>query len=162
MSELLAAGRRVFSDLKNLCVSNKSNGGIGTFYCSKHELVFVFKIGSGPHTNSFGTTRGAELAMHPTVKPVELVADAIRDCSKRGDIVLDLIGGLGTTIIAAERVGRCARLREYDLAYCDTIVRRWAIFTGKYATPVRRASASRMPKRGGRPAERKWIGWHER
>ena len=72
--------------------------------------------------------------MHPTVKPVALVADAIRDCSKRGDIVLDAFGGSGTTLIAAEKIGRCARLLEYDPAYCDTIVRRWEILTGKHAT----------------------------
>lgn len=155
MSELLAAGKQVFSELKNLCIWNKTNGGMGTFYRSKHELVFVFKVGSASHVNTFGLGetgryrtnvwdypgissigpgRDAELAMHPTVKPVALVADAIRDCSKRGNIVLDPFGGSGTTLIAAEQVGRAARLLEYDPAYCDTIVRRWQIFTGKRAT----------------------------
>jgi hypothetical protein len=110
MGELLEAGEAVFSELKNLCVWNKTNGGMGTFYRSKHELVFVFKVGTAPHTNSFGlgdtgryrtnvwdyagvntmkAERMDELAMHPTVKPVALVADAIKDCSKRGEIVLD-------------------------------------------------------------------------
>lgn len=84
--------------------------------------------------NTFRSDREAELAMHPTVKPTALVADAIRDCSKRGDIVLDAFGGSGTTMIAAEQVGRSARLLEYDPAYCDRIVRRWQIFTGKHAT----------------------------
>lgn len=155
MSELLGAGREVFSELKNLCVWNKTNGGMGTFYRSKHELIFVFKIGTNPHVNSFGlgetgryrtnvwdyagvntfrSDRESELAMHPTVKPAALVADAIRDCSKRGNIVLDSFGGSGTTMIAAEQVGRSARLLEYDPAYCDTIVRRWQILTGKHAT----------------------------
>lgn len=155
MGELLAAGKEVFSELKNLCVWNKTNGGMGTFYRSKHELVFVFKVGTAPHINSFGlgetgryrtnvwdyagisslgATRDAELAMHPTVKPVALVADAIRDCSRRGDVVLDCFGGSGTTLIAAETTGRRARLLEYDPAYCDTIVRRWETFTGKRAT----------------------------
>jgi DNA modification methylase len=155
MGELLAAGKQVFSELKNLCVWNKTNGGMGAFYRSKHELVFVFKVGSAPHINSFGLgetgryrtnvwdyagisslgpNRDAELAMHPTVKPVALVADAIRDCSKRGNIVLDPFGGSGTTLIAAEQVGRSARLLEYDPAYCDTIVRRWQALTGKHAT----------------------------
>ena len=154
MGELLAAGKQVFSELKNLCVWNKTNGGMGTFYRSKHELIFVFKVGTAPHTNSFalgetgryrtnvwdyaginsfGAGRDSELAMHPTVKPVALVADALRDCSKRGDLVLDSFGGSGTTLIAAEQVGRCARLLEYDPAYCDTIVRRWEILTGKPA-----------------------------
>jgi DNA modification methylase len=84
--------------------------------------------------NSFGASRDTDLAMHPTVKPVALVADAIRDCSKRGDIVLDGFGGSGTTLIAAEQVGRRARLLEFDPAYCDTIVRRWERLTGKHAT----------------------------
>jgi DNA modification methylase len=154
MGELLEAGNAVFSELKNLCVWNKTNGGMGTFYRSKHELVFVFKVGTAAHTNSFGlgdtgryrtnvwdypgiSSMGAgrldELAMHPTVKPVALVADAIRDCSKRGDIVLDAFGGSGTTLIAAEKCGRKARLIEYDPLYCDTIVRRFEQLTGKNA-----------------------------
>lgn len=157
MGELLAAGRLVFAEFKNLCVWNKTNGGMGTFYRSKHELVFVFKVGSAPHVNTFGlgetgryrtnvwdypgisslgTNRETELAMHPTVKPVALVADAIRDCTKRGAVVLDCFGGSGTTLIAAEKSGRRARLLEYDPAYCDTIVRRWETFTGKQATLV--------------------------
>lgn len=155
MRELLEAGEAVFSELKNLCVWNKTNGGMGSFYRSKHELVFVFKVGSAPHTNSFGlgetgryrtnvwdyagiSSLGAnrldELSMHPTVKPVALVADAIRDCTRRGEIVLDVFGGSGTTLIAAETCGRTARLLEYDPAYCDTIVRRWETYTGKRAT----------------------------
>jgi DNA modification methylase len=154
MSELLTAGRAAFSELKNLCVWNKTNGGMGSFYRSKHELVFVFKVGTAPHVNSFGlgdtgryrtnvwdypgissmgTGRMDELSMHPTVKPAALVADAIRDCSRRGDIVLDSFGGSGTTLIAAETCGRGARLIEYDPAYCDTIVLRWERMTGKPA-----------------------------
>ena len=155
MGELLCAGEAVFSELKNLCVWNKTNGGMGTFYRSKHELVFVFKVGTAPHENSFGlgdtgryrtnvwdypgvssmgAARGEALAMHPTVKPVALVADAIRDCSKRGEIVLDAFGGSGSTLIAAERCGRTARLIEFDPLYCDTIVRRYERLTGKRAT----------------------------
>jgi DNA modification methylase len=155
MGELIDAGNAVFTELKNVCVWNKTNGGMGTFYRSKHELVFVFKIGEAPHINtfglgetgryrtnvwdypgisSFGANRDADLALHPTVKPVALVADAIKDCSKRGDIVLDNFGGSGTTLIAAEKTGRCASLIEYDPAYCDTIVRRWELMTGKTAT----------------------------
>lgn len=155
MRELLDAGDQVFSEQKNLCVWNKVNGGMGTFYRSKHELIFVYKVGTAPHTNSFGlgetgryrtnvwdyagisslgADRRAELAMHPTVKPVALVADAIRDCSRRGEIVLDLFGGSGTTLIAAETCGRQARLLEYDPIYCDTTLRRWEAYTGKQAT----------------------------
>jgi len=157
MGDLLAAGRQAFTELKNLCVWNKTNGGMGAFYRSKHELVFVFKVGTAPHTNSFGlgetgryrtnvwdyagisslsASRGEELAMHPTVKPVALIADAIRDCSKRGDIVLDCFGGSGSTLIAAEKTGRSARLIEFDPLYCDTIVRRWEKLTGKHARLV--------------------------
>ncbi|MER8848552.1 site-specific DNA-methyltransferase [Mesorhizobium australicum] len=154
MRELQDAGEVAFTELKNLCVWNKSNGGMGSFYRSKHELVFVFKIGTAPHTNSFGlgetgryrtnvwdyagiSSLGAnrldELAMHPTVKPVALVADAIKDCSRRNEIVIDLFGGSGSTLIAAESCGRQARLVEYDPAYCDTIISRWQRYTGKEA-----------------------------
>ena len=154
MGELLAAGKPVFSELKNVCVWNKSNAGMGSFYRSKHELVFAFKVGTGPHINnfglgksgrhrsnvwdypggsSFGSERDAALAMHPTVKPAALVGDAIRDCSKRGQIVLDPFGGSGTTLIAAAKTGRAARLIEYDALYCDTIIRRFETYTGKPA-----------------------------
>jgi len=154
MGELLSAGDRVFSELKNLIVWNKTNGGMGTFYRSKHELIFAFKHGAAEHTNSFGlgetgryrtnvwdyagissigSERAEELAMHPTVKPVVLVADAIRDCSRRGEIVLDCFGGSGSTLIAAEKTGRRARLIECDPIYCDTIIRRWEAYTGKSA-----------------------------
>lgn len=155
MGELLAAGEVAFTELKNLVVWNKTNGGMGAFYRSKHELIFVFKMGMAEHTNSFGlgdtgryrtnvwdhagissmtSSRADELAMHPTVKPVALIADAIRDCSRRGEIVLDAFGGSGSTLIAAEKTGRSARLIEYDPLYCDTIVRRWQLLTGKRAT----------------------------
>lgn len=154
MGELLEAGAAAFTELKNLCVWNKTNGGMGTFYRSKHELIFVFKIGTAAHTNSFGlgdtgryrtnvwdypgvssmsAHRREDLTMHPTVKPTALVADAIRDCTKRGEIVLDCFGGSGTTLIAAETCGRRARLIEYDPIYCDTIVTRWERLTGKQA-----------------------------
>jgi DNA modification methylase len=154
MGELLKAGQAVFFELKNLCVWNKTNGGMGTFYRSKHELVFMFKVGAA-HANTFGfgdsghhrtnvwdyagvntvrVGRSEDLAMHPTVKPVALVAAAIKDCSKRGEIVLDPFGGWGTTLIAAEKTGRLARLIEFDPAYCDTILRRYERVTGKQAT----------------------------
>lgn len=154
MGELLEAGGHAFTELKNLVVWNKTKGGMGAFYRSKHELIFVFKHGTAPHTNSFGLgdsgryrtnvwdyagissiggDRAAELAMHPTVKPVPLIADAIRDCSKRGQIILDAFAGSGSTMIAAETTGRAARLIEYDPLYCDTIIRRWEAFTGKPA-----------------------------
>lgn len=154
MGEVLTAGREVFSELKNLCVWNKTNAGLGRFYRSKHELIFVFKVGDGPHVNNFGLGadgryrtnvwdyagvsgggrhRAEALAMHPTVKPVALVADAIRDCSRRGDLVLDGFAGSGTTLIAAEQCGRIARLIEIDPLYVDTIVRRFERVTGQAA-----------------------------
>jgi DNA modification methylase len=154
MGELLTAGHAMFSELKNLCVWNKTNGGMGSFYRSKHELVFVFKVGDAPHTNTFGlgetgrcrtnvwdhagvnalrAGRSEELAMHPTVKPVALVAEAIKDCTRRGEIVLDSFGGSGTTLIAAEKTGRLARLVEFDPAYCDQILHRFERLTGKPA-----------------------------
>lgn len=150
--ELSLAGEACDLELKNLIVWNKSNGGMGTFYRSKHELIFAFKKGDAPHVNSFGlgdtgryrtnvwdypgissigTSRNADLAMHPTVKPVALVADALRDCSRRGDVVLDAFGGSGATLIAAEQTGRTACLVEYDPLYCDTIVRRFIGATGQ-------------------------------
>ena len=154
MIELLAAAKHCEIDLKNLCVWNKTNGGMGTFYRSKHELVFVFKNGNAPHVNNFELGqhgryrtnvwdyagintfrdgRDQELAMHPTVKPVALVADAIKDCSKRDDLVLDIFGGSGTTLIACEKTGRAARLLEFDPHYVDLIIRRWQLATGKLA-----------------------------
>ena len=154
LGELLAAGDVVFSELKNLCVWNKTNGGMGTFYRSKHELICVFKVGQGAHINTFGlgdsgryrtnvwdypgissigADRAESLDMHPTVKPTALVADAIKDCSKRGHVVLDPFAGSGTTLIAAETCGRTARVIEYDPLYCDTIVRRFERLSGKAA-----------------------------
>jgi DNA modification methylase len=152
--EMLAAGNAVYQELKNLCVWNKSNAGMGTFYRSKHELVFVWKSGSAPHVNTFelgqyGRSRSnvweyagvnslkpgrlEELAMHPTVKPVALVADAVKDCSKRNGLVLDPFAGSGTVLIAAERTGRRARALEIDPHYVDVAVRRWESYTGKAA-----------------------------
>jgi hypothetical protein len=154
MNEMLAAGQVVYSELKNLIVWAKDNGGMGTFYRSRHELIFAFKIGTGPHVNSFklgqhgryrtnvwqykgvNTMRAGrmdELAMHPTVKPVQMIADAIKDVSGRGEIVLDLFGGSGSTLIAAEKTGRRARLVELDQVYCDRILARWETWAKDHA-----------------------------
>ena len=153
VEELLAAGRKAYSELKNLCIWGKDNGGMGSLYRSQHELVFVFKQGRGAHRNNvqlgqFGRNRsnvwnypgansfarrgeeGNLLALHPTVKPVAMVADAILDCSARGEIVLDAFLGSGTTVIAAERTGRRCYGLELDPAYADTIIRRWQALTG--------------------------------
>ncbi len=154
ISELLAAGREIYSELKNVCVWNKSNAGMGSLYRSKHELVFVFKHGNGKHINNvelgrFGRNRTNvwdypgvnslhpgrldDLAMHPTVKPVALVADAIRDCSRRDGIVLDCFGGSGTTLIAAHKTGRRGYLIELDPLYVDVTVKRVEQLTGETA-----------------------------
>jgi DNA modification methylase len=149
MQEMLAAGSGVFSELKNLIVWAKDNGGMGSFYRSRHELIFAWKVGDAPHHNSFelgqhgrhrtnvwqyrgvNTLRAGrmeELQLHPTVKPVAMVADAIKDVSPRGSIVLDPFGGSGSTLIAAHRTGRHARIIELDPIYCDRIIRRWETF----------------------------------
>jgi DNA modification methylase len=154
IAELLAVGAQVYSDLKNVVVWVKTNAGQGSFYRSQHELIFVFKNGDGPHINNFelgqhgrnrsnvwtyagvNTFRAGrmdDLALHPTVKPVALVADAMRDCTRRGDIVLDLFMGSGTTIMAAEPVGRRAYGLELDPLYVDVAVRRWQAYTGRDA-----------------------------
>lgn len=162
-TELLAAAAPVYGAPKNLCVWVKSNGGMGSFYRSRHELIYVFKSGDAPHinnfglgergryrtnvweyagVNAFGRQRANELSMHPTVKPTALVADAICDCSGRGHIVLDPFAGSGTTLIASERTGRVARVMELDPRYCDVIIRRWEALTGKQATSPAQGGAT--------------------
>ena len=154
LAELQAAGDRAYRELKNICVWVKSNAGMGTFYRSQHEFIYVYKNGTAPHinnfelgqhgrhrtnvwkyagVNSFGAGRDEALEMHPTVKPTPMVADAIRDCSNRNAIVLDPFGGSGTTLMAADKTGRCGYLMELDPGYCDTIIRRWQDHTGDSA-----------------------------
>jgi DNA modification methylase len=154
MGELLAAGSAIYSELKTLIAWVKTTPAQGSFYRSQHELVFVFKNGDATHVNNvqlgrhgrnrsnvwtypgmntFRAGRLDDLAMHPTVKPVALVADAMRDCSRRGDIVLDPFMGSGTTIMAAERVGRRAYGLEMDPLYVDVAVRRWQAYTRRDA-----------------------------
>lgn len=156
MGELLSAGGQAYAELKNLCVWIKNSGGMGSFYRSQHELIFVFKSGTRHHRNNiqlgqFGRNRtnvwqhpgavalshshgeGNLLALHPTPKPVALVADAILDCSGRGEIVLDSFLGSGTTLMAAERTGRRCYGMEIDPRYVDTIIRRWQSYAGESA-----------------------------
>ena len=154
MTELLAAGIHVYTVMLNLCVWAKNNGGMGSLYRSQHELVFVFKNGSASHmnnvelgkhgryrtnlweyagANSFGEDRDASLAMHPTVKPLQMIADAILDVTAQGDIVLDGFLGSGTTILAAEQVGRICYGVEYEPRYVDVALRRWMEATGEQA-----------------------------
>ena len=155
--EMRAAARGIYSEMKNLIVWVKDAGGMGSFYRSRHELIFVFKKGTAPHLNSFELGqhgryrtnvweyRGAnlaELALHPTVKPVAMIADAIRDVSGRGEIVLDLFGGSGSTLIAAEKTGRCCYLCEIDPAYSDLILARWEEYAKDEAVLLDRADAA--------------------
>jgi hypothetical protein len=149
--ELHTAGDRVYSELLNLCVWVKPNGGLGSLYRSQHELGFVFKKGRAAPINnvalgrygrsrtnvwtyagmnSFGSGRDQALAAHPTVKPVAMVRDAILDCSKRGGIVLDAFVGSGTTLLAAHRTGRRGYGLEIDPAYVDLALRRFRGLTG--------------------------------
>lgn len=156
IGELLAAGNQIYSELLNLCIWVKNAGGMGSLYRSRHELVFVFRNGKGRHQNNVMLGKyhrdrtnvweypgintlsrqgdeGNLLALHPTCKPVNLVADAILDCSARGDIVLDCFLGSGTTLIAAERVGRICHGMELDPRYVDVAIRRWQKHTGDHA-----------------------------
>ena len=150
IEELFAASRSVYGAALNLCVWNKTNSGQGSFYRSQHELIGVFRVGDSQHqnnvelgrhgrnrsnvwtypgANSLGGGCDEALAMHPTAKPVALVADALLDCTTRGDLVLDPFLGLGTTIIAAEKIGRRCFGLDCDAAYVDVAIRRWQALT---------------------------------
>jgi DNA modification methylase len=159
INELTAAGEEVYESLLNVCVWAKNTGGMGSFYRSRHELIFVFKNGKGKHRNNIQLGRhgrnrtnvweyaaintlsktsdeGNLLALHPTVKPVALVADALLDCSARGDSVLDSFLGSGSTLMAAERTGRRCFGIELDPIYVDTAIKRWQRYTGDHAMDV--------------------------
>jgi DNA modification methylase len=152
--ELLEAAAQQELEFKNLCIWVKSNAGMGSFYRSQHELVFVFKHGDAAHqnnfglgqhgrsrtnvwqyrgVNAFGKDRTELLGIHPTCKPTAMIADALLDVSRRGEIVLDPFLGSGSTLIAAENVGRVCIGNEIDPAYCDVAVRRWEKQTGRDA-----------------------------
>jgi hypothetical protein len=154
MRELQDAGAAIFSSLLNLIVWIKNNAGQGAFYRNQHELVFVFKKGGAPHLNTFGMGENGrnrsnvwrypglnafragrldELRMHPTTKPLAMVVDAMRDCSRRGAVILDAFAGSGTTIMAAEQIGRRAFCIEIDPAYVDAAIRRWQRHTWRDA-----------------------------
>jgi DNA modification methylase len=183
IAELLDAGRRSYVELLNLCVWVKNNGGMGSFYRSRHELVSVFRNGERRHLNNiqlgrFGRNRtnvweypgvntmsknsseGNLLALHPTVKPVALVADALLDCSDRGDLVFDSFLGSGSTLIAAERVGRTCYGIEIDPQYVDVAIRRWQQHTGDHA--VLRSSSERFNDISNKASNANQGGEHER
>lgn len=145
MLEVHDAGHHAIGPLKNICVWAKPNAGMGAFYRSQHEMVFVFKKGEAAHVNNFGlgevryrtnlwqypgasgfhADREGDLEMHPTTKPVNMIADAILDVSHRGDIVMDMFAGSGATLMACMKTGRIARLIELDPLYVDLIIRRF-------------------------------------
>jgi DNA modification methylase len=159
MRQILAAGLVVYGEPKNLCVWAKNNGGMGSFYRSAHELIFLFKNGEASHRNNvqlgkFGRYRtnvwnypsantfsrsgpeGDLLALHPTPKPVALIADAIKDSTRRGALILDPFLGSGTAVIAAERAGRVCYGLELDPIYVDAVIRRWQRRTKREAIHV--------------------------
>ena len=157
LAELLVAGGEVYAGLKNIVVWVKSAAGMGSLYRSQHELICVFKSSTGRHTNNVELGKNGRnrtnvwqydsastqarkgnnvLELHPTVKPVQLVMDALLDCSNRGDIVIDSFLGSGTTLLAAERAGRICRGIELDPLYVDTAIRRWQNLTGRDAVRV--------------------------
>lgn len=156
IEEMMSAARSNKLDVKNLCIWAKNNGGMGSLYRSQHELVFVFKNGTAKHinnvelgkhgryrtnvwhypgVNAFGG-RQEDLELHPTVKPVAMVADAMLDCSNPKDLILDPFGGSGTTLIAAEKTGRQTALIELDPHYCDVIIKRWEDMTGQISVKI--------------------------
>lgn len=143
-----------YAELKNICIWAKELAGMGSLYRSQHELCFVFKNGTAPHTNHIelgkhgryrsniwkyqgmhvSNKQAKDLGkMHPTVKNTAMLMDMILDCSNPRDIVLDCFGGSGSTLIAAERTGRTAAIIELSPEYCDVILARWENETGKKA-----------------------------
>lgn len=179
ITPVMSAGSEAIGPLKNLIVWAKPNAGMGAFYRSQHELLFVFKKGKAAHVNTFGldqngryrtnvwtypgasgfhADRDDDLALHVTPKPVAMVADAILDVSHRGDVVLDVFGGSGSTLMAAERTGRRARLIELDHLYCDVICRRFIAAAAASAgsalclCPACAAPPSRAPRLHHRPS----------
>lgn len=157
IEEIITAGNAVFDELKNVCIWDKGTAGMGSLYRSQHEMIFVFKNGTAPHINNiqlgkYGRYRtniwnypgmhvsnpkaAKFLQLHPTVKPTALIMDAILDCSKPNDIILDSFAGSGSTLIAAEKLQRKARLIEIDKHYCDVIITRWEQLTGQRAEVI--------------------------
>jgi DNA modification methylase len=157
IEELITASRSVYGAMLNLIMWVKTNAGQGSFYRSQHEMIGVFRVGATSHlntielgrhgrsrsnvwhyagANTFRVGRMNDLRAHPTVKPVAMIADAMKDCTRRNEIVLDTFCGSGATLLAAERVGRRGYGLEIDPGYVDVAVRRWQAFSGKDALQV--------------------------
>ena len=178
MDDVSAVGRTVYGERLNLCIWNKSNAGMGSLYRSKHELVFVYRVGTALHLNmvelgrhgrnrtnvwdyaSVNSMRGSrreDLALHPTVKPTGLVADAILDVTRHGDLVLDLFLGSGTTLLAAERTGRRFRGLDIDPAYVDLAIERWSARTGLEPSLRGAGLVSSKSRSGKKTPNRGWF-----
>ncbi len=157
MVELLTASKDHYGELKNLCIWVKDNGGMGTFYRSRHELVFVFKKGTGSHINNFelgqygryrtnvweymgafsmGNPNKEDSKLHPTVKPTQMVTDVLLDCSRMKAVVSDLFLGSGTTLIAAEQVGRRCYGMELSPVFMEVIIRRFYNYMTNNHKPI--------------------------
>ena len=184
VEELAVAGRSIYGAMLNLITWVKTNAGQGSFYRSQHELIGVFRVGTLPHlntvelgrhgrnrsnvwhyagANTFRAGRMADLQAHPTVKPIALIADAIKDCTHRNQIVLDTFCGSGSTLLAAERTGRRCYGLEIDPGYVDVAVRRWQTLTGRDA--IHGISGLTFEEVGDqraaqRPASARWSGDH--
>jgi hypothetical protein len=150
IADLLAAARPIYAEWKDLLVWNKGKAGHGSFYRPQHQLIAVFKSGTAAHIANTGVAGQGRVrsnvldyaAIHslhpvpaggrgePTEKPLALVADLICDCSRRNGLILDPFGRSGTTILAAEKTGRIARVIESDPRYVDMAIRRWERMTG--------------------------------
>lgn len=154
LADLTGVAVGIYGAHINTAVWTKTNAGQGSFYRSQHEEILVLRVGDQGHlnnvelgrhgrsrsnvwtypgANTFRKGRMDDLRDHPTVKPVALISDAMRDCTKPRDIVLDTFCGSGTTILAAERVGRRAYAMEIEPTYVDVAIRRWQAITGKDA-----------------------------
>ena len=159
LGELLEASQQIYGEMLAVAVWVKPNARDDGYYRSQHELIGVFRAGEAPHPNNtrrrhgrsrsnvwrYAGVKGCRPADgrapgNPTVKPVALVADAMKDCTRRQDIVLDPLCGLGTTVLAAERVGRRAYALELEPRYVDVTIRRWQAFTRRDAVHIETGS----------------------
>lgn len=175
---MLEAGEEEYQELKNICIWVKDAGGMGSLYRSRHEMVCVFKHGTAEHCNNvdlgkYGRCRTnvweypairvqsrlskGEPHLHPTVKPVGLLTDILLDCSRPGEIVLDVFGGSGSTLLAAERTGRRAMLAELSAHYCDVILYRYEKAGGKGVKLLQRGNDENTKEKDSKKNGRKKL-----
>lgn len=158
LNTLLTQGKKHYTELKNIAVWNKLVGGMGAMYRSQHEMIPIFKNGKAKHQNHIQLGKNGRyrtnvcdcpgiratnpaslelLKLHPTVKPLPMLHDILLDASSKNEIVLDCFGGSGSTLLAAERCKRRARLIEISPRYVDVTIYRWEKETGKTAKLVK-------------------------